>query len=323
MWKKRILWGGIFLAIAVGLGALIVAHSKKNKEEEQRLKVLQEELAPYEEQRKQLKEQIRNLEDEAEKTGNGKGNVSLVFREFSQSMYDDVKEIMDENKMTGTLVLSKNAYPGHSNYIAPSKFEELISKGWEYCLSWDGEDTTETWDAFWSQKLREMDLAMPKAVYYPGSSLSDELLEFLKGKGVETVIHPAQAGTNLITKGCTEEPWHVYTMGWNDPKAKNSMEAVAGGGGAFVFTIGSASEAEKMDTNFFEPMIEALRVEEKSDELQVVSVAEAKTYEEKMSNELLKKQEQILKQIEGIESQIDELDSEMSKIYEKHSRKNK
>ena len=318
MWKKWIVWGGIFLVIAVGIGALTVAHVKKNKAEEQRLKVLQEKLAPYEEERTNLKEQIRTLEDEAEKTGNGKGNVSLVFREFGQALYDDVKEIMEKNKMKGTLVLSKNGYPGHSNYIAPSKFKELMDKGWEYCLAWDGEDTPETWDSFWSQKLKEMELEMPKAVYYPGSNVSEELSEFLKGKGVETIIHPAPTGTNLITKGCSEEPWHVYTMGWNDPKAKSSMEAVSAGGGAFVFTIGSSSELEKMDTNFFGPMLKALKVEEKSDELQVVSVAAARAYEEKMSNELMKNQEQILKQIEGLEVQIDKLDDEMGKIYEQY-----
>ena len=202
-----------------------------------------------------------------------------------------------------------------------TQFNEMIDMGWKYYINWEDGEDKEEWLAYWTQKLSENGLELPKVVHFETDAYSEDLDSFLVENGFEVLIHQGIRGSIFIVMGCEEEPWDICTAAWNDLKAKNLMQQAVSEGGTLVFAVGSGKDAEQYSDATFETMLSTLNDYVKRDRIFITDVLSAKEYEKELSMSSLNEKEALNKQLEDLKVQLEEVENEMDELYKAYKEK--
>lgn len=286
-----------------------------------RLEELNVKLESLRVEKNRIEDEINDKQEEYDALVNGKGNLVLMFKDVDNRLYTEIKNGLSKHGMVGTILLSKKEFPGQNGCMTMDQFKEMIQMGWKYYINWEAGESKDAWISYWSQKLSDNGLEMPKVVHFEKNAYSEELDAFLLQNGFEVCIQQDIGGSVLIVNKCEEAPWDICTAPWNASGAKTLMQQAASTGGTIVFAIGSQKDTEEYKAAVFESMIATLGDYVKNDKILITDVLSAKSDEEvpvDVRNEL----ELINKEIDDLKKRLEEVETEMDKSYEEFKKIN-
>lgn len=303
--------------------AVVVAKALGNLKgfDSDELKALDVKLEPLRTEKNRIEGEINLLQTEYDDLVNGTGNLIFMFKDVNNKLYTEIKDELTKRDMIGTILLSKEEFPGQKDCMTMSQFKEMIDMGWKYYINWEAGEDKEEWLSYWTDKMNENGLEMPKVVHFETDAYSENLDSFLTQNGFEVLIHQGIRGSIFIVMGCEEEPWDICTAAWNDLKAKNLMQQAVSEGGTLVFAIGSKKDAEQYSDSTFETMISTLSDYVKRDRIHITDVLSAKTYEKDLAASIVDEKEALAKQIEEMKTKLKEVEEQMDTLYKEYKEK--
>lgn len=272
-------------------------------------------------EKNRIEDEISKKQGEYDTLVNGKGNIILMFKDVDNRLYTEIKNGVSKHGMTGTILLSKKEFPGQSGCMTMNQFKEMLQMGWKYCINWEAGESKDTWMSYWSHKLGDNSLEMPKAVHFEKNAYSEELDAFLLQNGFEVCIQQDIGGSVLIVDKCEGSPWDICTVPWNASGAKTLMQQAALAGGTIVFGFGSQKDTEEYKDTVFASMMSTLRDYVKNDKILITDVISAKKDEE-VPADVRKELEVIGKEMDDLKAQLTEVEKEMDKAYEEFKKIN-
>ncbi len=285
------------------------------------LKALDAKLEPLRTEKNQIEAEIVNLQTEYDDLVNGTGNLIFMFKDVNNHLYTEIKDELTKRDMIGTILLSKEEFPGQKDCMTMNQFKEMIDMGWKYYINWETGEEKEEWLAYWTKKMNDNGLEMPKVVHFETNAYSEELDSFMTENGFEALIHQGLRGSIFIVMGCEEEPWDICTAAWNDLKAKNLMQQAVSEGGTLVFAVGSKKDNEQYSDATFETMISTLNDYVKRGRINITDVLTAKDYEENLALSIVDEKEALEKKIQEQKEKLKSVEDRMDALYEAYKEK--
>lgn len=309
----------ILTVLVVGLAGVLVHGRQQDHKRQQTMKQLAKEVQPLEDERTELKGQLRDAEKTINTMYRNYGKVVLSFFQYTEEQNQIVESRMDKKKMTGTIIFSTEDYPGRPGSLSVDTWKRLRDKGWEYAVTLTTKDSFSQWAKQWSDIAKSMDTEMTGVVYVPETvSYTDEMGKQLRQKGFEVVVRPAQANEDLIVKECEEDPWTFRCMAWNSSDAKPMLNSVKTAGGMFSFGVGSQGASANMDARTFEDMLDQIQIAVKNKQVSVTGFLQAKTEQQSLVERTKDKKEQAQKNKAELEEKITAIEDKLDVEYEKY-----
>lgn len=313
-----------FVLVLLGIVfAIVLIHATQGERPvaPSKLEELNVKLESLRVEKNRIEDEISKKQGAYDTLVNGKGNLVLMFKDVDNRLYTEIKNGLSKHGMVGTILLSKKEFPGQSGCMTMNQFKEMIQMGWKYCINWEAGESKDTWLAYWSQKLGDNGLEMPKVVHFEKNAYNEGLDAFLLQNGFEVCIQQDIDGSVLIVNKCENAPWEICTAPWNASGAKTLMQQAASTGGTIVFAVGSQKDTEEYKESTFSSMISTLRDYVKNDKILITDVMSAKENEEipvDVRNEL----EGINKEIDDLKAKLTDVETEMNKAYEEFKKIN-
>lgn len=285
------------------------------------LQALDAQLEPMRVEKNRIENEINDVQTEYDNLVKGIGNLIFMFKDVDNKLYTEIKDELTKKDMIGTILLSKEEFPGQEGCMTMAQFNEMIDMGWKYYINWEAGEDKDEWLAYWTKKMSENGLEMPKVVHFETDAYSEDLDAFLIENGFEVLIHQGIRGSIFIVMEYEEDPWDICTAAWNDLKAKNLMQQAVSEGGTLVFAIGSKKDTEQYSDTTFENMISTLSTYVKRERIYITDVMSAKEYEKEQSISNLDEKVALEKQLEDLKTQLEEVESEMDELYKEYKEK--
>lgn len=308
---KRVLQVLCGLLVLVLAGLLIWEfRSEKKAEEEYADKYV--EIMPLRAQKRELEQQLAQVEREYQVKIKGKGTLTLLGMDLTEDIYTVIYPQLEEKGYIAMLAVSEEALPGQEGCMDATQVNTLLEEGWCLCLHWDGEKELGAWLTDMRLKLEEQGLEMPKQIYFERETYETEYDDLLSEYGLEAVVHHQEEGLPALTTQTEEGIWHIGAWGWNQTNARKSMEKALEDGAGLVFTIGAKYY---YDQEQFSSMLEVLAEYETAERLYVTDVAAAYSYRGETEEARGVLQKELEAQREKLKAEIDALNKQILEIY--------
>ncbi len=279
------------------------------------LHALNVELESLRVEKNNIEREIGRLQVEYNTLITGKGNIILMVKDVDNQLYTTIKNQLSKREMVGTILLSKEEFPGNKGCMTMEQFREMIDMGWTYCINWQADEEKEDWLGYWSEKLTSNGLNMPTAIHFEKDAYSKELDSFLSENGFEVLIQQDIDGKVAIVETCEEEPWNICTVPWNEPGVKGLMQQAEANGGTIVFAVGSQKDTEQYKEQVFDSMISTLKDYVAGERILITDVISAKEYE-KVPLETSDEAIGLEKEMDELEERLKEVETRMDELYE-------
>ena len=336
---KRII--ALVLAVLL-LGAGVWYVRRTEQLDQQHMRELYTKVEPLQQKKEALQTERDGLSDEYSNLMRDVSTVQLLFRDMDTRVFSDIYPLMRDRGITGVLGVSKNELPLGHKKLSAEQYNRLLMDGWGSCILYDRAEDLNYFLTSLQQKLTQMQLALPTAIYFPNDTYSQELDEVLLAFGINTVVLDASDG-HSATITAIDQLWHVGAMPWNYTGVNSDLELLARtNGGNLTFTVSFANLWDAYDAPTFTRMLddmEAVLVKENlldglveptpvptQDSTTAVTetitpllkvtdfdTARASHDETRTNNALLEREYQ--KRLTALETEIAELDQQISEIY--------
>lgn len=225
-------------AIVICITLILFWQNKStNQQRAQLLKQMNMELSPLEQQRSELMLEMRRLNETYEITKNGYPTVSVVQTDLNEAIYRGSFNAWQKQEIPCVLALSDTQFPGAPSCITLEEFEEMMNAGWSCCIAWDGQAELKEYVKSMKQKLREIGLEMPKALYFADGACTSDTTKLAYWLGFDTVIHHGELSNILLSDTPrTGRVWMVGTMDWAEPGAISMISNVISRNTCIVLT---------------------------------------------------------------------------------------
>lgn len=202
---------GIFLSIVLAAAALLFFRSifTQRNTEIDHYAALKQQAAPYEEELAELQNQIDQSKKDYERQLKSTGTIEVLFSELHENLYYFAYPQMERHNLVGMVVLGKQ-WPGDDGCISKGEFQELINSGWGYALCWD-EDNEWLEDAM--EKLRELGLELPSALYFPEGEYSDGRRD--AAAQFTVFLHHGETGQSMLVTKAGDARWELGVGVWD------------------------------------------------------------------------------------------------------------
>ena len=297
--------------LAVVLVVLLVREFQERQESEKYYEDKYVEAMPLRAQKRELEQQLAQVEREYQVKINGKGTLTLLCMDMTEDIYTVIYPQMQEYGYVGLLAVTEETLPGAEDCMEAEQVTELLDAGWCLCLHWNGERALEEWLMDMRERLKAQSMDMPKEIYFERETYETEYDELLATYGLEAVVHHQEPGLPALTTQTEEGIWHIGAWGWNQVNARKSMEQALEEGAGLVFTIGAKYY---YDEEQFPKMLTVLAEYEAAERLYVTDVASAYAYRGEteeargaLQQELEAEREKLKAEIAAVNKQIFEL----------------
>lgn len=118
----------------------------------------------------------------------------LCVVNVTETFYEDVFPVMQEDSQTGVIILRDGRLPGDvtDDIISVSNFVNMINAGWSYAITVTQypNTSTESWTSSIEQYMEHLiaRVGIKPSMYYFADSVDEESLSILQDEGFETVL---------------------------------------------------------------------------------------------------------------------------------------
>ena len=209
---KRILQVVSVLLVAV-LVVLLVREFQDRKASEEYSEDRYAETAHLRGQKRELEQQLAQVEREYQVKINGKGTLTLLCMDLTEDIYTVIYPQMKEYGFGAMLAVSEKALPGEEGCMEKEQVKELIDAGWCLCLHWNGDTELEAWLTDMQKRMEAQDMELPAQIYFERETYETEYDDLLEAYGLEAVVHHQEEGLPALTTQTEEGIWHIGAWG--------------------------------------------------------------------------------------------------------------
>ena len=179
--------------------------------------------------------------------------MSFIFTELDAGLYTDVLPVLTEyGPFVGVMAFSVDELPGGEGNITKEQYDELISLGWGNALYWDGEGELAAFLDTAESLLRDMNIEMPKSVFFEKDSYSEDYDALLLEWGIENAVHSGNTDYGIVEKKNPDGVWHPGYVGWRNLKKSTRLKSsIESNGGYSAFRIVFDNSPENAETAYY------------------------------------------------------------------------
>lgn len=241
----------------------------------------------------------------------GASMVFMLFTDFDTKYYDDIIELFEDRGYYGTLVLSKDNFPSKEGYLSIEQFNNLIKKGWNYCILYDN---AEQFD--YLKKLFDVNGMKTDTVYFNKGKYSKALDEYMKDLGFKSIVHHGEEGLNMYKDTLNNGIWHVGSMGLYGSSPRAKLIDTIENHGAFVYTIGfdKKNKEEYIDLETFDSALDAFNGFIYKQTLKVTDLERGLVYLKEIQKKSDKNKEEYNKLKTELETELKDIENKIKEL---------
>lgn len=184
----------IAVLLVLDLIGLLIWEFRREKKAEEEYTDKYVEAIPLCAQKRELEQQLSQVEREYQVKIKGKGTLTLLCMDLTEDIYSVIYPQLEEKGYIAMLAVSEKALPGQEGCMETEQVNTLLEEGWCLCLHWDGEQELEPWLTDMKKAKEAQDLSMPKQIYFERETYETEYDDFLSEYGLEAVVHHQEEG---------------------------------------------------------------------------------------------------------------------------------
>lgn len=309
--------------LAVLLGIMLWFNERDEKEVEQVIAKMHEELRPLSVEKNRLEEEINRLQSEKQALAAGTATMQFLIADLSEGTYKEIIKPMTEYEYPVVLGVSLEQMPGVEGNISVEETKQLVTKGWSLCYSfskdeagsYDKEESTAL--SLWLEAVqKEADnagLAIDNAIYFPTGTFREDYISVLKEHDIEVVVHTGNIGKKLLAAECEQDIWYVGGIWWRGNEIlAGKLSSIQYSGGEFVTIMGvddTATNSLKDWMVQFQGIAKAVSVTDFATMTQL----------QRENRELEAKEETVLTEaINSLQSEIEVIEARMDELQQKY-----
>lgn len=314
--KKLVVLIGIVVLMGC-LGIFLWVEKNEQQKETAKYEELDNKIRPLNVKKNRLTLELEKLQGDYEARRKPKATAQVIFTSLDPQVYSLCYPIMREREFAGVLCLSETQLPGAEGCMTTEQFKKLQEAGWTTCVTWkEGAELSKWWPTF-KQKLQQMELEIPQAIYCPKGTYKSNLDEKIKQAGFSIVVHHEEAGRALIQTQYEEELWHLGAIGLMGGKTKTKFDEAIAAQGNIIYLVGFELEEELYEERSFTVMLDFFKSYEGSRALVVGSMQDAKDHYYSRLQEVSAEEERVFleqkvaleQELANVQAQLDELQS--------------
>lgn len=303
------------LAAALFLIAVLLQDSQSQKQKNSRYEAMQEELIPLNVQKRHLEEQLAGYDLDKKETKKKKGTVVLMFTDLDKRVYSEIYPIMKKYGYRGVLAVSDTQFPGADGCISITHFKALLSDGWSYCLTWDGQDKLDTWQETMQKRLETIKLKTGNALFFADRNYKKTYNEQLKNYGYQIIIHQGEEGYSIIPKTVTEDFWYPGIYGMQTESPRSQLDQAVEHSSNIIYTVGFKKAGELYDKDTFKSMLGWFQSYEKEGTISVTNLNSARKYQLSLKKKSEKAEKSIAEEKADIQKELEEIEERIEILY--------
>ena len=246
------------IVIAILAGGFLYVRSVE-QQDKQRMRQLYVEVEPLQKQREALASERDRMEAEYALQMRDVATVELLFRELNVKVFEDVYPKMRDRGIVGVLGINSHLYPGDEYRMNLEQFSRLVKDGWGSCFIYENTSDFESWYEGLARRLENDGLPIPRAIYFPDNTYSNEINAALIRCGIDTVIRSAVDGHSDTVTKVNGNLWYTGAMPWNYTGMNADTDQLARTDGAnLVFTVSFNNLWDAYDDETFGRTLDAL-----------------------------------------------------------------
>lgn len=306
----------VTLILVVVLGIFLWSVNRQESEQTKKYAQMDEVRRPLLVKKREIEQQIADLEKEYEADRAPKGTTQLLFTGLEADVYNICYPIMKEYEYTGTLALSLTQLPGMEGRMSVEQFQELMDEGWDICIKWDAEAPVNNWWPNLQRQIRQLGLETGSVVYFTTGTYTKTLDAQLQKMGFSVVVHHGEESASLVQLNDEEGIWHLGAVGMMGEGPQQRLTEAISKKGNITYLIGFELEDERYDERSFHLMMGYFDAYEANQELIVTDTETArehyrnrlKVYEEAKQAAYKQARDALEAELTAVEKELQELD---------------
>ena len=296
----------IIVLISLTIVALFYASNTKNE-----IDTNYEEIRTLEIKKNDILLELDSNKREYDLKIHGASMVFMLFTDFDTKYYDDIIELFEDRGYYGTLVLSDENFPSKEGYLSINQFNNLIKKGWNYCILYDN---AEQFD--YLKKLFDINGMKTDTVYFNRGTYNSSLDPYLKSLGFKSIVHHGESGLNMYKDNLDTGIWHVGSMGLYGTSPRAKLLETLNQHGAFCYTIGFDKKVkdEYIDLETFDSALDSFNSFLNKGTLKVTDLERGLVYLKEIKKESDKNREEYNKLKTELETELKEIEKEIKEL---------
>ncbi len=182
-WRLRKNLTALVLALLVG-GLFFFIYQLEKGDGPSEFDEVNNHVMELEAQKRQLKNQLDDLSREFE----GMGTMELLFLEPRERVFEEAYPLIEEKGLKGVVCVRPDMLPSMDGFISMESFYVLRDSGWETCVYYDGMRDINEYLNELRDRMNEMGLEIPIAMFCPSRTYSEEYNESLVAQGIHYVV---------------------------------------------------------------------------------------------------------------------------------------
>lgn len=305
----------VSIVLVIGLGVFIgVVQHQENKQVELETE-WQEERLPFQVQLKEYEQEMVDLANVYEADLQPKATVQFLFTDLSAKIYTECYPDMQKMNFTGVLAVAENQLPGDEGCLTKDQFKELVENGWTVCVLWEEETNSSSWFTNLKKDLEKVDVEKVTSIYFPQGTYETEYDAKLKELGFGVIICGKGDNESPLQLQHEEGIWHAGAIGFMSLQPKIWLNEAIAQDANITFTVGFENEKEAYNEESFDAMLKYCQSYDKSGDLMVGSLENARNHYAIRVSGLTPEQETKYKEEKAaIEAKIAEVEEQLAKI---------
>ncbi len=308
------------VVLAAGLAVALTIESRRDQERLQRADELETSLRPLRVELNRLQNELDLLEQKYNKSIHGTGTVTLLYNGADAAIYDAVCPGMEECGYSGTIALSPDSFPGDEGCLPLARFRDLISDGWNWCVSFPVDSASPEEDvAALLERADSQGIGHSNVIIFPEGSYSAERDSWASSLGFDIIIHHGEQDRLILVGESGDGVWHPGAVDWRSTLRRVYLASATDESSHFVFEINFRDELFDADDAYHVTLLRAMKEYTDKGHIQIMNPQKARSYrsdvEAAFDSETAayaEKREAIDRQIMLIEEKIDKLYSDFS-----------
>ena len=299
---------GLLLVVLVILAFFSVLYASNSSEE---VDTNYDEIRTLEIRKSDIELELDALQREYDIKINGSSLVFLLFRDFDVKYYDDIIDLFERYGYYGTLILSEDDFPDKENYLSVDQFNNLIKKGWNYCILYENDKQFE-----YLKKLFDVNGMKTDTVYFNEGKYSLALDNYVKSLGFKSVVHHGEDNLNMYKDSLDNGIWHIGSMGLFGSSPKNKLIETLNQHGSFAYTIGFNKKLtdEYIDLETLSLAIDTFNGFVNKDQLKVTDLERGFQYISEVKRDYDMNNKEYHKRKKELESELKEIEKEIKEL---------
>lgn len=307
-WLK---WVCVVLTAALSIGILYTLWDirQSQKAESARLEALSAEysvqLRPLREKKAGLERQLYQLTQNHQEEKDTTSYIILLVTEPDKRIFTDVLPLVKQYGYPGAVALGENTLPGAADCLNVNQLNQLVTAGWEVCLSADASTDI----AALEEKVTDLGFA-PNAVYFPDNDCTPVQSLKMQQMGLSARIGYGKS----VTSEMDGQLLSIRAYGSNEVNAKSVFNSAVNSSTVLALTVGYQNSREKFNEDNFGNMLSTVAGSVKAEKCRVAGInSVSEMYRDNIERwEKLEKQYRIRRA--ELETQLEEVTRQIQAI---------